>query len=118
MRVVRIINIGPSCRARGRLHQVAELSGGRYALVIGDIFLERGAILPIDPGDSGTIDYYDDLSQVQRAWEDREDVFAAHGDRESADNMGAAAAVWDVADEYQLGNALSWLSSHSRPVTG
>jgi hypothetical protein len=32
----------------------------------------QGFMLPIDPGNSGTIDYYDDLSKVQRAWEDCE----------------------------------------------
>jgi hypothetical protein len=109
MRVARIMNIGPSCKACGRLYRVVELSGSTYALVIGDVPMVRLGILPIDPGNNGTIDYYDDLSKVQRAWEDCEDAFAASGDQDSADNIGEASSVWDFADGYQLGNALGCL---------
>lgn len=109
MRVAKITNIGPSCRVRGRLYQVAELSDGTYALVIGDIPLECRGVLPTDPGNSGTIHYYDDLFEVQKAWEGCEDAFAASGDQAAADTVGAASSVWNFVDGYQLGNALGCL---------
>ena len=107
MSVARIVNVGPSCKTRERLYQVAELTGSKYALVIGEIPLERRGVLPIDPGKGGTIRYYDDLSKVQRAWADCEDSFGASGDQDSAENMSVASAVWAVADRDQFGSALA-----------
>jgi hypothetical protein len=94
MNVTRIVKFGPSCETRDGRYQVVELSDSEYFLAIGAIRLVLRHPLPIEPGENVTIHRYNDLSELQRAWEDCEDSFESSGDHESATNMRAAWASW------------------------
>jgi hypothetical protein len=94
MNVTRIVKFGPSCETSEGRFQVVELSDAEYFLAIGAIRLVLRHPLPIEPGDNVTINRYNNLSELQRAWEDCEDSFESSGDHASATNMRAAWALW------------------------
>jgi hypothetical protein len=90
MSTPRIVRFGPSCRTEDGLFQVVKLSDSTYALVVGDIRVVLSAVLPIEPPSGVTINRFNDVSGVRRAWEDSEDGFASSGDHKSAASMEAA----------------------------
>jgi hypothetical protein len=94
MSISRIIKFGPSCETSEGRYQVVAVSDTDYFLAIGAIRLVLRHPLPIEPAGNVTIHRYNDVSELQRAWEDCEDSFESSGDHESAANMREAWASW------------------------
>ena len=84
----------PSCETSEGRYQVVAVSDTDYFLAIGAIRLVLRHPLPIEPAGNVTIHRYNDVSELQRAWEDCEDSFESSGDHESAANMREAWASW------------------------
>jgi hypothetical protein len=99
MSAQRVVKFGPSCMTSDGLFQVVKLSDGKYALLIGNIRVVLGGVLPMEPPKGVSIDYYDDQSEVRRAWEDNEDGFESSGDHQSVANLEGA---WPESSLMQI----------------
>jgi hypothetical protein len=100
MSVPSIEKVIASCNTSEGRYQVAEVSEGKYILVIGGEPLQRRDWVPIEPAEGVRIHHCEDRASAQEAWKDCEDSFEASGDLESAKNLREA---WMAATGSERG---------------